>query len=41
MWGGVGRLLEEILEVGDSSHVDPTTIMVRRCREGWTASLKK
>jgi hypothetical protein len=25
----VGRLLEEILEGGDSSHVDPATIMVR------------
>jgi hypothetical protein len=31
----VGRLLEEILEGGDSSHVDPTTIMLRRCGEGW------
>jgi hypothetical protein len=25
---GVGRLLEEIVEGGDSLHVDPTTLMV-------------
>jgi hypothetical protein len=38
---GVGRLLEEIVEGGDSSHVDPTTIMVRRCGEGWAASSRR
>ena len=41
MRGVVGRLLEEIVESGDSSHVDPSTIMVRTCGEGWAASLRK
>ncbi len=37
----MGCLLEEIVEGGDSSHVDPTTIMVRRCGEGWAASSRR
>jgi hypothetical protein len=37
----MGRLLEEILEGGDSSHVDPTTITVRQCGEGWAAFLRR
>jgi hypothetical protein len=41
VWGGVGRLLEDIVEGWDSSHVDPTTIMVRRCGEGWAASSRR
>ncbi len=41
LWGGVGRLLEEIVEGGDSSHMDPTTVMVRRCREVWAASSRR
>ncbi len=40
-WGGVGRFLEEIVEGGDSSHVDPTTTMVRSCGEEWAASSRK
>jgi hypothetical protein len=34
MWGEVGCLLEKIVEGGDSSHMDPTTIIIRTCREG-------
>jgi hypothetical protein len=37
----MGCLLEEILEGGDFSHVDPTTIMVRQCGKGWAASLRR
>ena len=36
----MGCLLEEIEEDGDSSHVDPTTVMVRSCGKEWDISLR-
>jgi hypothetical protein len=41
LWGGVGLLLQDIMEGRDSSHVDPTTIMIRSCGEGWATSSRR